>query len=116
MPYTGISAWHDLMTQAITIEPRAGQDIADTPVYGTPVSYRCRLVGKRTQVLNAAGENVVSNQTCYLGTRDPVDPMARVTLSTADVFSTSDNAIHPPILAVGRYPDENGAHHTALYF
>ena len=114
-PISSVSAWLDMMTQVVTVEAPTGQDVANVKTYGPPVTYPCRLVGKRRQVVNSAGVVVASDQTCYLGTDQAVDPESRITLSTDDVYSTADSAIHPPILAVGRYPDENGAHHSVIY-
>ena len=113
---TSVSAWADLMRQSITIEPYAGAAAPlAVPAFGAPVSYRCRIVGRRRDVVTRGGETVTSHQTIYLLTADAIDPRSQVTLSTADAGSTEARALHPPILDVGRYPDENGAHHTALY-
>lgn len=112
----GIDAWADLMTQAITVEPYAGVgDAYGGATYGAARAYACRIVGRRYDVITRQGEAVASRQTIYLASADPVDPRSQVTLSTADTGSTEARAIHPPILDVGRYPDENGAHHTVLY-
>lgn len=111
-----LAAWRSMMQQTATIAPRTGQDGFGVATYGTAVSYRCRLVGKRRQVLNAAGQLVISNQTLYLLSADNVLPSARVTLSTGDVGSTESWSLTPPILATGRYPDEHaGFHHTVIY-
>lgn len=115
MSGTGVSAFFDLMRQSVTIEPRTGQDRYNAPTYGAAVTYRCRIVGKRRLVVNGLGQTVVSEQTVYLGTANPVDPTARVTLSTADTGSTEAGAITPSILATGRYPDERGAHNSVIY-
>ena len=110
-----LRAWRALMNQTVTVAPRTGVDGFGRPTYGTAVSYKARLVGKRRQVINAAGQQVVSDQTAYLYGAPAVDPQSKVTLSTGDVGSTSALAINPPILAVGRFPDETGWHHSVLY-
>ena len=112
---TGISAWLDLMTQTATIEPPSGRDRFNNRTYGASVSYTCRVVGQQRRVVNAAGQEVTSYQTVYLGSPDAVDPDARITLSTADVGSTSPLLTQPPIVATGRYPDESGQHHSVVY-
>lgn len=113
---TAIAAWADFMRQTMTVEARTGQDGFGNATYGAATAYQCRLVGKRQLVLNGEGREVVSKQTAYLASADEIGPQARVTLSTADVGSTQNYAIHPPILASARYPDEAGQHHSVLYF
>lgn len=110
-----VGAWGALMTQALTVAPLSGRNVEGAKTYGAAVPYACRLAGKRRQVLDARGQQVVCNQTAWLATADVVDPEGLVTLSTADVGSTESFAIHPPIIAVGRYPDENGNHHSVLF-
>ena len=112
---SGIADFYDLMTQTLTVAPVTGRDSFDNKAYGAAVTYRCRLVGKRRQVVNAQGEVVTSEQTAYLGTASPVDPEALVTLSTADAGSTEPHAVNPRILATGRYPDEAGHHHSVIF-
>jgi hypothetical protein len=107
--------WRGMMTQRVSLAARSGQDMYGKPTYGTAVTYQARLVGKRRQVINAAGQQVVSDQTVYLLGAPAVGAQDRVTLSTADVGSTAALAITPPILSVARYPDERGQHHTVLY-
>ena len=96
------------MNQAALVAPRTGQDSFGVPTYGSDVTYRGRLVGKRRQVLNTLGQQVVSSQTFYVASGDNILPDARVTLSTGDVGSTESWALTPKILATGRYPDEAG--------
>lgn len=110
-----VADWLDMMTQTVSIAAASTMSGYGERTYGTAVSYACRIAGKRRLVLNAQGQEVVSSMTVYLGSPVAVDPTARITLSTADAGSTSEDAIHPAILASGRYPDENGAHHTELY-
>lgn len=112
---TSIAAWREMFTQTVSIEAVTGRDRYANKTYGTAVTYYARVVGKRKQVLDAQGQQVVSSQTCYLYTADNILPDARVTLSTADVGSTESWAINPPILATGRFPDEQGQHHSVLY-
>ena len=115
MSIARLAPWRGMMRQVITVAPRSGQDSFGVPTYGTAVTYRCRLVGKRRQVLNAAGQMVVSDQTAYLFSADNVLPDAQVTLSTADVGSTESFDINPKLLAVERRFDEEGPHHVVLY-
>lgn len=113
---SSVTDWLDMMTQTVTIAPPSATfDSYGARTYGTPVSYPCRIVGKRTKVTDLHGDEVVSQQTVYLGTEQPIDPEAQVTISTGDAGSTEETAIHPQVLATGRYPDEAGAHHSVVY-
>lgn len=112
---TAVSAWSDLMRQSISVSAPGLPDDYGAKTYAAPVSYQCRIVGKVKSVINVRGETVVSQQTCYLMTADAIDPESQVTLSTDDVGSTQAQKIHPSIVATGRYPDENGAHHSVIY-
>lgn len=115
MPYTPVSLWGDMMPQTVSVEPRTGNDVYAKPTYGAAVTYPCRIVGKRRLVINAAGQQVLSQQTVYVVTNASIDAESRITLSTADTGSTGSLAVHPPIIATGRYPDENGAHHSVIF-
>lgn len=115
MSRTDLRVWRDLFPHTVSVAPQTGKDQFGKPTYGTDVSYRARVVGKRRQVINAVGQAVLSDQTVYLYTADVVAPSSRVTLSTGYVGSTAALAINPPILSVARMPDESGFHHTVLY-
>lgn len=111
-----LQPWRELMTQAVSITARTGMDSYGKPTYSTsPTSYRARVVGRRRLVINAVGQEVPSDWTVYLYGDATVTPQDKVTLSTADIGSTATLAINPPILSVGRYPDEGGMLYTALY-
>lgn len=103
-----------LVTHTVQIEAATGKDGYGKPTYAAPVTYRCDVSGQRKLVRNALGQEVVSSQSIILICHDPILPTARVTLSTDDVGSTEDHAIHPPILALERYTDQFDWHHVTL--
>lgn len=104
------------MNQSVTIAPAASRNAYGEQTAGTAVSYRCRLVNKRTMVRNTQGQEVISNITLYLMSNALIQPDAVVTLSTGDVGSTESYAIQPKILSVNRYSDDGGGfHHTTVY-
>ena len=115
MPIGRLLVWRNLMRQQLTIQPPSTRSGYGELTYGTAVTYKCRLVGKRRQVLNTLGQEVTSMWTAYLYSADIVDPQSKVTLSTGDVGSTEAFAITPPIKSVATYPDEIGHHHTVLF-
>lgn len=104
------------MGQTIKIAPFTGRDGYGNLTYGTDVVYRGRLVGKRRLVRNDQGEQVLSTQTIYLGSNVNVSTKDRVTLSTGDTGSTEPALLTPPILEVGRFPDDSRRfHHVAIF-
>lgn len=111
-----LRSWRGLFPHEVTVAAYAGQDRFGAPSYSTsPTTYQARVVGKRRLVHNAAGQQVVSDQTVYLYTPDAVGTQDKVTLTTAQTGSTETLALYPPILSVGRFPDQFGFHHTVLY-
>ena len=111
-----LGPWRELMTQSVSIAARSGVDSYGKPTYSTsPTTYVARVVGRRRLVINAVGQEVPSDWTVYLYGNPAVTPQDKVTLSTADTGSTATLAINPPILGVGRYPDEGGMVYTALF-
>jgi hypothetical protein len=111
-----IATWRRLMRQTALVAARTGQDSFGVPTYGSDVTYRGRLVGKRRLVLNTLGQQVISAQTFFVASGDNILPDARITLSTGDVGSTESWALQPKILATARYPDETGKFlYTSLF-
>ena len=111
-----VSPWRSFMRQSCTVAPLSTEDSRGAPTYGAAVTYRCRLVGKKREIVNSAGRIMISGQTVYLASGDLVLEDAKVTLSTGDVGSTEETAMSPPIFGVGTYPDETGLNvYTALF-
>lgn len=111
-----IAAWRHLMSSVVTFEPRTGTD-TDTglPTFGSAVTYRAHLSRKRQLVRGEAGLQVDSAQAVHLDAAPLIEPTARITLSTDDVGSTGDSALHPTIVSVERRYDQSGPHHTVVY-
>lgn len=99
----------DLMPASITVEPYAAQDEYGTESYGAAVTYKAHIQGKTIKKISFSGEERVSNFQCYLNTATAISPRDRVTLPSG--YSPQQ----PPIIAVGRHMDENGAHHVVLF-
>jgi hypothetical protein len=110
-----IAGWGHMMTQTVTVAPLVSRDGYGKPTYGTAVSYRCRLVGSRKQVVDGAGRQVTSMWTAYLMSNAVIDPLSLVTLTTGDVGSTDPVLTMPVVKAVSRYAGTNGWHHTVLH-
>lgn len=95
----------DLMNKTVTLAEYATQSNYGSRQYGSPVSYQARLVNK-TKLVKAAdsGEKISTAQVWIQGTPD-IDVQDQITLPDGTT---------PTILAVERYPDEDGDHHVKL--
>ena len=94
--------------QTVQHAARTAVDGYGEPTYGANTSYRVRISGKRRLIRNFAGEEVMAAHTVYFATVPTIGAHDRITLSTNDVNSTETGALTPPILNVGKYPDEFG--------
>lgn len=104
-----------LYRQTVTVEPRTSQDGYGAPTYGTAVTHRVRVSGKRHTVMNALGEQVVATHTVYFAGSPAIGAHDRITLSTGDVHSTETGAKQPPVIAVGSFPDDLGRVSVTAY-
>ena len=103
------------MSSVVLVANRTCSDGYGKPGYGSATAYRAHLSRKRRMVRTAVGQEVVSEQAVYLAGSPAMLPSAQVTLSTADVGSTEDWAIHPTIQAIERRFDDTGPHHVCIY-
>lgn len=110
-----ISLFAHLMSSAVSVQARTGHDGYGKPTYGSAVSYRAHLARRPRLVRTESGEEVVSALQVYLEAEQAISPTARITLSTGDVGSTSEQALHPPLIAVTHRFDQAGPHHVVLY-
>lgn len=94
--------------QTVTVEPRSTLDAYGQPTYGAAVTHRVRLSGKRRKVTNDRGNEVLASHTVYFAAAPAIGAHDRITLSTGDVNSTETGVRQPPVVAVGRYPDDLG--------
>ena len=101
--------------QTVKIAARSVIDGYGVISFGTDVSYRARISGKRRIVRNDQGAEVLSTHTVYLAANPAVGAHDRITLSTGDVNSTEAGAIQPLILSVGKFPDDLGRLSTVVY-
>jgi hypothetical protein len=110
-----ISAWRHLMASNVQVAAKTGTDDYGKPTYDNPTTYRAHLSRKRRMVRSANGQEVASEQAAYLATTVDIDMTSQVTLSTGDVSSTENWALHPNIVAIERRFDQRGPHHVVLY-
>lgn len=95
-----IAEFLDLMPSTVSVEPFLADDRFGKPSYGPVKTYPAHLSNKSCLVRGANGETVVAKGSIWIGTGDPIDDKARITLpnKTAPVS----------ILAVNGGDDETG--------
>ena len=102
-----------LLNQTVRIRPAATQDRYAKEVYDDDawVSYTCRVSGKSEKVRTVDGEEAVSRY------RITIMGDVAVTNTSQVEMPLNYDPRYPPIVFIGKYPDETGAvHHTTIYF
>jgi len=103
-----ISDFLDMMPHTIQLSEFSGSsDSYGAPVYNSPVSYSARVSYKPILVKNKQGEEVVARGVVWVG--------AAITIATEDQIELPDGTT-PPIMAVDSLADEDGLHHSKVYF
>lgn len=98
----------DLMTDTATWYALASRDSFGVPTYGSSgTSYAARLIRRHKLVRDARGDQVVSSAQLWLAGAPAIAPDDKVTLS---------DGTSPPIVAIDRFQDEDGASHTVVMF
>ena len=101
----------DLMPSTLQIDPYTGvaTDGYGEPTYTTSTSenYRCRVVTSQVQITDLFGENNVSNTQIWV--------KSSATFSLFDKATVGGSTLGP-LLRVEHYPDEDGHHHSKLFF
>lgn len=103
-----ISDWEDMMPQVVTYEAPASRNEYGAITFAAAVSYRARVVYKQTRIVNRINgqDSIATGQVWLAGAiRPSID--ARITLPDGST---------PIILNWEMFPDEEGDHHTKLYF
>jgi hypothetical protein len=113
-----IKLFRSMMSQTVQIAPRTGVDTFNKPTYGTAVTYQAKIYyASRSLSANRspAAQTLVAGRVMHIDSADQIIPTAQVTLSTGDVGSTENWAIHPVIKSVERLYDGKGAHSTIVH-
>lgn len=110
-----IQRFRHLMSSTVQVAQPSGMNEYGEETYGPDVSYRAHLRGEHKLVRALSGEEVTSSKRIYLEATVNVNPNSRITLSTGDVGTTESGLRQPPILAIERRFDGNGAHHVVIH-
>ena len=103
----------DLLNQTVRIRDASGQDSYAKDSYSDDdwATHQCRVSGKVERVRTVKGEEVVSRYRITMEGNIDVSTLSQVEMPTGY------KPLSPPIVHVGKFPDESGEiHHTTLYF
>ena len=110
----------DMFIDELIVEPFISSDSYGEPIYGAPRKIPARVIGRTKMAMGADGREQVSNAQAMLPGEYGITTDDRYTIpqrfsanprDTSDLFSRQPKAI-----AVDRSTDENGPHHTVVYF
>lgn len=103
-----ISDWADMMADTVTLAAVASRDAYGRPTFSSTTSYAARVVYKQTRIVNRTnGQDSIATGVIWI--------CGTPTLGIDDQI-TLPNGSTPVILNWELLPDENGAHHTKVYF
>lgn len=105
-------AFLSLMDSTVKVSTRSGHSNYGEPTFSnTTTSYRARIVQKPSFVRDAEGETVSVSHVLWVRSTAAVTITVddRVTLPTGMA-----QGVTPRVLAVERYPDDDGIHHTKI--
>lgn len=97
----------DLLTSVVGIYSRLSVDGYGKPTYGSAVNYQCRISERAVKVRDAQGEEIVADGSVLLGGHPVIPPDSKITLPDSST---------PVMIAINRAYDENGPHHTRIFF
>ncbi len=102
-----VDDWADLFTETVTLKPFVSRDARGLVTFGTGTDFKARVIHKPTMVRNKQGSEVVSSGQVWIQGTPTVTPEDEITLPDAST---------PELLAAISFPDEDGAHHTKIFF
>lgn len=110
----------ELAADVAIVEPFLNINEYGATTYGPAETYRVRAIGRSKLVMDADGNEALSGVTLVFFGEYGLTPYDRYTLPLRFSATPDDPnnlaARQPKALAVDRETDENGAHHTTVYF
>ena len=105
-----ISEWADMMPHTVTYEALKSRDKYGKPSYATAVSYAARVKDRTKSVPSRVvpGQDEVSHSEVWIGG-------IITNIRTDDRFTLPDGST-PSIIDWLVVPDEDGDHHTKVFF
>ena len=97
----------DLLTSVVGIKPKLSDDDYGKPTYGSSTNYQARISERHIKIRDANGEEVVADGKVLIGGHPVIPPDSKIILPDLS---------EPVIIAINRAYDENGPHHTRVFF
>lgn len=99
--------FQSLMPATITVSTRTTHSLHGTPSYSTSsASYRARIIHKPGFVRTGDRETKEFRTILWVASTGTLDVSDRITLPDGS---------RPPVVAVERYPDDDGTHHHKVF-
>jgi len=103
-----VSDWADLMPHTVTYAVPSSRDAYGKITFATGVTYQARVVYKQTRIVNRMnGQDSIATGQVWLHA---------AILPSIDARLTLPDGSTPIILNWETFPDEDGNHHTKVYF
>jgi len=102
-----ISDFSEMLTSTVTVYPLISRDSYSKPTYGTGVAYSARISERHVKVRDPNGEEVVADGKILIDGNPTIPADSKIILPDLS---------EPVIMAVNRAYDENGPHHTRIFF
>lgn len=102
-----VSDFADMLTNTITVSEISTRDAYGKPTYADGVEYTCRITYRDQLVTNREGQDITARGNILIAGTTAIGADAKVVL---------DDGTEPKIIATKKVFDENGAHHTRIFF
>lgn len=103
-----IADWSDMMPHQITLAAVSSRDQYGKPTYGTAATYSARVNYKQTRIVNRTnGQDAIATGIVWISGTPTITIDDRITLPDGST---------PVILNWETLADEDGAHHTKVFF
>jgi hypothetical protein len=99
-----------LFKDDLVVYPYLSADGITGPTYGTPETYKARIIGKHKVVRSLSGKEEVSTVEVWIAGTPDLSHLDKFELPSR--FTPGD----PVCLSIMNVSDENGPHHVKVYF
>lgn len=98
----------ELMVDSITVAAVSAKDAYGKRTWGSATTLsNCRVQSGDHKILDSLGQEKVATGRVYIA--------GAPTLTLNDKITLPDGS-QPPVLAIDRFGDENGSHHTVIHY
>jgi hypothetical protein len=102
-----VSDFEDMLINTITVSEVSTRDAYGKPTYGDEVEYTCRITYQERLITTTEGQDITARGNILI---------SGTTAISADAKVVMDDGTEPKIIATRKVFDEDGAHHTRIFF